>query len=57
MFRQRVQKDAFLDLAEEMNAVEDVAEKVVHLNAHRCVVVVQVRRSQHLLRVADLNAQ
>ena len=57
VLRQRVEQNAFLHFAQEMHSVEDIAEEVVDLNAHRRVEVVEVGGGQHLLRVAYLNAQ
>lgn len=57
VLRQRIEQDAFLHFAQKVHAVEDVAEEVVHLDAHRRVKVVQVRGGEDLLRVAHLDAQ
>lgn len=54
---QWIEQDAFLDFAQKVDAVKDVAQEIVDLNAHGRVEIVQVGRSQHLLRISDLNAQ
>ena len=57
VFRHRVQQNALLDLAFEMDTVEDVAQEVVHLHAHHRIEIVHVRGGQYLVRVTHLHAQ
>ena len=54
---QRVEQDALLHFAQKVDAVQNVAQEIVDLHAHCRVKIVQVGRRQHLLRIADLNAQ
>jgi len=54
---QWIEQDAFLNFAQKVDAIENVAQEIVHLNTHGHVEIVQVGWSQHLLRITDLNAQ
>ena len=40
-----------------MDAIQDVAEKIVDLDTHRRIEIVQVWRGQYLLRVTNLDAE
>lgn len=54
---QGIEQNAFLHFTQKVDTVKNVAQEIVDLDAHCCVEVIEVGRGQHLLRIADLDAQ